>query len=301
MKTEIPLSDLNEAVDSPAVLVSGRVSGLSAKENDDISLLDLLTILAEGKGIIFTVTAGFIIFAIILSLIMPKSYTANVMLLPPQEGNSLGSALNSQLGGVAALLGGGLGLKNTNDTYIAMFKSEAVEDGMVEHFGLMQQYRVKFLSDARRIFESHTTLDGSGKDGMIHISIVDKDPNRAAQLANGYVDQFRLLSENIAITEASQRRLFFQKELEKTKDELANAEEALKQTESTTGVMQVDMQARALTESASTLRGQITAKEVQIQGMETYATGENSQLVQAESELASLGHFAFGNDEFAAG
>ncbi|HEY6845611.1 MAG TPA: GNVR domain-containing protein [Terracidiphilus sp.] len=292
MKTEIPISDLNEAVDSPAVLVSGRVSGrvsgLSAKENDDISLLDLLIILGEGKGIIFAVTAGFIIFAIILSLIMPKSYTASVMLLPPQESNSIGSALNSQLGGMAALLGSGLGLKNTNDTYIAMFKSEAVEDGMVEHFGLMQQYHVKFLSDARKIFESHTTLDGSGKDGMIHIAIVDKDPNRAAQLANGYVDQFRLLSENIAITEASQRRLFFQKELEKTKDQLANAEEALKLTESTTGVMQVDMQARALTESASSLRGQITAKEVQIQGMETYATGENSQLVQAESELASL-------------
>ena len=153
---------------------------------------------------------------------------------------------------------------------------------------LMQQYHVKFLSDARKIFESHTTVDGSGKDGMIHISVVDKDPNRAAQLANGYVDQFRLLSENIAITEASQRRLFFQKELEKTKDQLATAEEALKQTESTTGVMQVDMQARALTESASNLRAQIAAKKVQIQGMETYATGENSQLVQAQSELASL-------------
>jgi tyrosine-protein kinase Etk/Wzc len=292
MKTEIPISDLNEAVDSPAVLVPGRVSGhlsgQNVKENDDISLLDLLIILGEGKGIIFAVTVGFIIFAFIVSLIMPKSYTASVMLLPPQESNSLGSALNSQLGGMAALLGSGLGLKNTNDTYIAMFKSEAVEDGMVEHFGLMQQYHVKFLSDARKIFESHTTLDGSGKDGMIHIAIVDKDPNRAAQLANGYVDQFRLLSENIAITEASQRRLFFQKELEKTKDQLANAEEALKLTESTTGVMQVDMQARALTESASSLRGQITAKEVQIQGMETYATGENSQLVQAESELASL-------------
>jgi len=158
----------------------------------------------------------------------------------------------------------------------------------VEHFGLIQQYHVKFLSDARKAFESHVKLDGTGKDGMIHISIVDKDPVRAAELTNGYVDQFRLLSENIAITEASQRRLFFQKELEKTKDELATAEEALKQTESTTGVMQVDMQARALTESASGLRAQIAAKKVQIQGMETYATGENYQLVQAESELASL-------------
>jgi tyrosine-protein kinase Etk/Wzc len=288
MKTETPISDLNEAVDASAMLVSGHLSGRNVKENDDISVLDLLIVLAEGKRIIFAVTAGFVIFAIILSLIMTKSYTANVTLLPPQDSNSMGNALSSQLGGMAALLSGGLGLKNTNDTYVAMFRSESVENGMVEHFSLMQQYHVKFLSDARKIFESHTTVDGSGKDGMIHISVVDKDPNRAAQLANGYVDQFRLLSENIAITEASQRRLFFQKELEKTKDQLATAEEALKQTESTTGVMQVDMQARALTESASNLRAQIAAKKVQIQGMETYATGENSQLVQAQSELASL-------------
>jgi tyrosine-protein kinase Etk/Wzc len=288
MKTQIPLTDLNEAADSPAVVGGLHVSGQSAKANDDLSAIDLLIALAEGKRIIFSVTAGFTIFAIILSLIMPKSYTANVTLLPPQENNSMGSALSSQLGGMAALLSGGLGLKNTNETYIGLFKSEAVENSMVEHFGLIQQYHVKFLSDARKAFESHVKLDGTGKDGMIHISIVDKDPVRAAELTNGYVDQFRLLSENIAITEASQRRLFFQKELEKTKDELATAEEALKQTESSTGVMQVDMQARALTESASSLRGQIAAKKVQIQGMETYATGENSQLMQAQSELASL-------------
>ena len=288
MKTEIPLSDLNEAVDSPVLLVSGQVSGQSARENDDLSLLDLLIVLAEGKRIIFAVTAGFAILAVIVSLIMPKSYTATITLLPPQENNSMGGAFSSQMNGMAALLTSSLGLKNNNDTYVALLKSETVEDGMVQHFGLMQQYHSKFLSDARKVFESHATVEGSGKDGMIHISIVDKDPNRAAELTNGYVEQFRLLSERIAITEASQRRLFFQKELEKAKDELANAEEAMKQTEATTGVMQVDLQARALTESATNLRAQITAKKVQIQGMETYATGENSQLVQAENELASL-------------
>jgi tyrosine-protein kinase Etk/Wzc len=288
MKTQIPLTDLNEAVDSPAVLGGGHVSGKSAKANDDLSVIDLLIILAEGKRIIFVVTAGFAIVAIVLSLILPKSYTATVTVLPPQENNSMGSALSSQLGSMAALLGGGLGIKNTNDTYVGLFKSEAVENSMVERFGLMQEYNKKFLSDARKAFESNVKLDGSGKDGMIHISIVDKDPVRAAELTNGYVDQFRLLSEHIAISEASQRRLFFEKELEKTKDELATAEEALKKTESATGVMQVDMQARALTESASSLRGQIAAKKVQIQGMESYATGENYQLTQAENELASL-------------
>jgi uncharacterized protein involved in exopolysaccharide biosynthesis len=118
--------------------------------------------------------------------------------------------------------------------------------------------------------------------------VEDRDADRAAKIANGYVEEFQTLSKHLAISEASQRRLFFQQELEQAKNSLADAEEALKKTEQTTGVIALDSQARALIESAASLRAQITAREVQIQGMETYATGENSQLVQAQRELDSL-------------
>jgi uncharacterized protein involved in exopolysaccharide biosynthesis len=131
-------------------------------------------------------------------------------------------------------------------------------------------------------------VDGSGKDSLIRISVQDRDPRRAAELANGYVDQFRLQSQHLAITEASQRRLFFEQQLEQAKDNLANAEEAMKQTEQKTGVIQLNGQASALIQSAASLRAQVAAKEVQIQGMRAYATGENSQMVQAQQELDGL-------------
>ena len=105
---------------------------------------------------------------------------------------------------------------------------------------------------------------------------------------NGYVDQFRSLSEHLAIGEASQRRLFFERQLEQAKDNLANAEEALKLTEEKTGMIQPSSQALALIESASSLRAQIATKEVEIESMRTYATGENAQLIQAQQELDSL-------------
>jgi uncharacterized protein involved in exopolysaccharide biosynthesis len=203
----------------------------------------------------------------------------------------MGAALASQLGnlgGMAALAGGSLGLKNPNDMFVAMFKSRTVEDAMVQHFGLMQEYHAKYPTDARRAFEKNATVDGSGKDGLIRISVEDRDPRRAADIANGYIDQFRLQSQHLAITEASQRRLFFELQLEQAKDNLANAEEAMKLTEQKTGVIQLDSQARALIESAASLRAQVAAKEVQIQGMRTYATGENSQMVQAQEELESM-------------
>jgi uncharacterized protein involved in exopolysaccharide biosynthesis len=267
------------------------IAGHSTKEADEVSLLDVMILLAERKRLILTITAVFAILAIVTTLLLSNSYTATVTLLPPQQNSSMGAAMISQLGslgGMAALAGGGLGLKNPNDMYVGMLKSRTVEDAMVQHFALMKEYHTKYLADARNAFEHHVSVDGSGKDGLIRISVVAGDPRRAADLANGYIDQFRNLSQNLAITEASQRRVFFERELEKAKNSLADAEEALKKTEQTTGLIQLDSQARALIESAASLRAEITAREVQIEGMETYATGQNAQLVQAQRELDGL-------------
>jgi tyrosine-protein kinase Etk/Wzc len=265
--------------------------GIAARHGDEISFLDLLIVLVERKRIVLITTAIFAIGAIVISLVLPKRFTASVTLLPPQQNSSMGAALTSQLGamsGMAALAGGSLGLKNPNDMFVGMLTSRSVEDGMIQHFGLMQEYHLAYLSDARKKFEKLASVDGSNKDNLIHISVTDPDPRRAAELANGYVDQFRTLSEHLAITEASQRRLFFERELDHAKDNLADAEEALKKTEQTTGLIQLDSQSRALIEAASSLRAQITAREVEIQGMQTYATSENAQLVQAQRELDSL-------------
>jgi uncharacterized protein involved in exopolysaccharide biosynthesis len=287
MFTDISHSELQEhAGSSPLPPPSRR----DTKDNE-ISLLDLLIVLAERKRIILGVTATFAILAIVVSLILPPRYTATVTLLPPQQSSSMGAAIASQLGnlgGLGALAGGSLGLKNPNDMFVSMFKSRTVEDAMVQHFGLMQEYREKHPSDARKAFERHANVDGSGKDGLIRISVEDRDPRRAADIANGYIDQFRLQSQHLAIGEASQRRLFFEQQLEQAKNNLANAEEAMKETEQKTGVIQLDSQARALIESAASLRAQVAAKEVQIQGMRTYATGENSQVVQAQQELEGM-------------
>jgi len=282
-----PLPTVSEQDETLSVPTAGE----PGEANEEISLLDLMIVIAERKRVVLRTTLIFAVVAIVVSLLLPARYTATLTLLPPQEGSSMGAALSSQLGnlgGMAALAGGSLGLKNPNDRYVAMLQSRTVEDAMVKRYGLMQEYHKRYLSDARKEFQDHTAVDGNGKDGLIHISVEDHDAQRAAELANGYVDQYRDLSQHLAITEASQRRLFFQQELEQAKNNLANAEVALEQTEQKTGVIQPDSQERALIESAASLRAQITAREVQIQGMRTYATGENSELVQAQQELAGL-------------
>jgi tyrosine-protein kinase Etk/Wzc len=261
------------------------------RQDDDISLLDLLIVLARQKWLILKIAFVVTVIGLVVSLLLPKKYTAMTTVLPPQQNSSLSSTIMSQLGSLGslgALAGSGMGLKNPNDMYVAMFKSRTVEDAMIQRFGLMAEYRKKYMSTARKAFEDHATVEADKKDNLIHISIEDKDPKRAAEMANAYVDEYRRLSEHLAIGEAAQRRLFFQQQMEQTKDQLANAEEALKETQQKTGMIQLDSQARALIESAVTLRAQIAAKEVQLQAMRTYATGQNADVIQTQQELDSL-------------
>ena len=287
MATETHYPDLQER--SAAL---ERAEHPSPADGDEISLIDLLIVLAERRKTVFYTTGVFAVVAVVVVLLLPQWYTANVILLPPQQNSSLGSAIASQLGSLgsmAALAGaGGINLKNPNDMYVAMLRSQTVEDGMVNEFDLQREYRKKWLSDARKTFEGHTTVDGSGKDGLIHISVEARSPDRAAQLANGYVEEFRKLSKTLAVTEAQQRALFFEQQLLQAKNNLASAEVALQKTEQTTGLIELDSQAKALIASAASLRAQIAAKEVQIEAMQTFASGGNAQLIEAQQELESM-------------
>jgi len=256
----------------------------------EISVVDVLIVIARRKRTVFLITAGFAVAAVIISLLLPPSYTARVTLMTPQQ-NSAASMLTSQMSGMgamAAMAGGTLGLKNPNDMYVALLLSRTVEDAMVKRFDLQREYHVRRESDARTALERHSTIDGSNKDTLIHLSVQDRDPNRAAEIANGWIEEFKKLSGNLAITEAAQRRLFFEDQLKQTKEDLGHAEEALKKTQQTTGLIQLDSQARALIETAAGLRAQITAKQVQITSLQTFATDQNAQLVQAQHELEAL-------------
>ncbi len=275
----------------PSGSTAHQANGAKQKQEDEISLLDLLAALGRKKHIFLITVCLAVLFGVLRILVTPKTYTADTTLLPPQKQNSLSSMLSSQLGGlgaVASLAGGSLGLKNPNDMYVAMFRSRTVEDAMIRKYGLMKEYHAKLLSVARKDFESHTTVNGSTKDGLIHITVTDRNPKRAAQLANGYVAEFRDLSNHLAITSAGQRRMFYQQQMQRAQNNLTNAEATLEKTEEKSGMIEVSSQARALIQTGASLRAQIAAKEVEIQGMRSFATRNNPNLVQARQELKGL-------------
>lgn len=259
----------------------------------EVSLLDITLLLVTNKRFIFRFVLGAAVLAIVVALLLPVRYEGKVMLLPPQQNSSIASALLGQmgnLGGLGALgsLTGGLGLKTPADMYISMLTSRTVEDAMIRRFGLMGEYKLKRMSEVRKELERRTTAVAGTKDGMIRLTVEDGDPKRAAEMANGYVDEFRKLSATLAITEAARRRLFFERELQQAKDDLTASEQAMQKTQQSTGVLQIDSQARSLIESAAILRAQVVAKEVQVQSMRSFAAEDNPALTLAKQQLAAL-------------
>jgi tyrosine-protein kinase Etk/Wzc len=275
-----------EAVDTQG---PGRISP-SASDTQVFHLLDVMIVLARQRKLILTVSFGFALLVGIVVFLLPNRFTAETVLLPPQQSSSMGSLLAGQLAGGAlgSVAGGSIGLKNPADMYVSLLKSRTVEDAMIKRFDLIARYHVKDVSDARKQLESHMSIALGSKDGLITLDMTDRDPHQAAGMANAYVDEYRKFSESLAITEAAQRRVFFQQQLLQANEDLAKAEDLLKRMQQTTGVVQIDSQTRASVESAASLRAQIVAMRVQLQGMRAYATDANPEVLEIKQQLAAL-------------
>ncbi|HEV2276049.1 MAG TPA: Wzz/FepE/Etk N-terminal domain-containing protein [Acidobacteriaceae bacterium] len=256
----------------------------------EFDILDLLLILAARKRLIFLATmAGLVITAVLVFFVIRPTFTAQAVIMPPQQEQSSASALMGQLGGLASMSGVGssLGLKNPNDLYIGILKSDTIADSIIRKFGLMRLYHEKLLSMARRDLANRSKFL-SGKDSLIDISVEDHDPNRAAAMANAYVSELHNLNDHLAITQASQRRLFFEQQLAQEKDRLADAEVALRKTEEATGVIAPGGQTATIIRQIADLQAQITLREVELDALRKSSTEENPNVVQLNTELDSL-------------
>ena len=264
-------------------------SAESPPADDEVSLLDLLIVLAKHKRLVFGIPFAAAIAAAIVSLLLPNVYTGTARMLPPQQSASASSALLTQLGalgGLAGAAGGALG-RNPSDLYIGMLKSRTVADNLISRFELKKVYEQSLQSSARSTLQGNTTIV-AGRDAIIVIEVDDKDPRRAAELANAYVDELVKLTKDLAVTEASQRRLFFERQLLQAKDNLTAAEVAARQGLQKGGLAQADAQGRSMIAVTARLRAEISAKEVQLGGMRTFAAEGNPELQRTQQELESL-------------
>lgn len=261
--------------------------GHGRDEDEGVSLVELLLVLARHKRLLLLLPLVFAVLAGAYAKLATKIFTAETVMMPPQQQQSSATAMLAQLGGLGGMAGGALGLKNPNDMYIGMLRSRSVGEQLARRFKLAEVYELDEPAGAWRLLGRNTKIV-SGKDGLITISVEDASPRRAADLANAYVDELRRLTRGLAVTEAQQRRLFFENQLQDSKNQLADAEVALKQIQQKTGILDVASQSQATIMALTQLKATIAGKEVELSAMRSFATTSNPDYVRVQNELSSL-------------
>lgn len=254
----------------------------TAESEDKISLLDLLQTVVDNRHLLILgpVLAGVVTLSITFAL--PPIFTANTKFLPPQLQQSSAAGLLQSLGGLAAAATGN---KNPADQYVAYLKSRAVLDPLLQEFDLASRYKAKTKDDARRGLLDNSRIT-SGKDGLIVVEMDDTDPVFAANLANAHVAQLGKLLSRLAVTEAQQRRLFFEKQLADAKTGLTAAETALKEVGVTPDVLKAQPSTAVV--ALAQMQSQIAAQEFKVASMRGYLAESAPDFKQALTELAAL-------------
>lgn len=260
-----------------------------APQEDEINLLDYVIVVLKHKEFIIKTTLAAMALAAVVSLVIPPTYQAETKILPPSGGgSSMASLMMAQMGGFSSLASSALGVKNPEDLYISLLKTRPVEDYVIDKFNLMKRYQTQSHTVARAKLRMNLSIGDDIKSGIISVGFKDRSPQMAADIANAYIEGLQNLNNNLAISDASQRRLFFEQQLKNAKEMLIASEDALRSFQQRTGTIKLDEEAAAAAGTIAQMRAQVTAKEVQISAMRAYATPDNPDLQRLQDEAAAL-------------
>lgn len=266
-----------------------QITSAVAAENqkDEISLIDLAITFGEEKKTILRIAGGATALAVVVSLLMTPIFTAKTVMLPPQQQSGAASALAS-LGALTGLAAGATGLKSQDDMYVAFLQSDSLKNALIEKLELKERYQAKTMQDARLALKNNVKVTSDKKSGLISIEADDVEPKFAAKLANAHVEELRNLLDNLAVTDAQQRRVFYEEQIRKIQEELANAEALFRSAKAESGMLVTAVMAETGVRASAELYAQIASKEVQLQAMGRFATQQNPELQRVAGDLSAL-------------
>jgi uncharacterized protein involved in exopolysaccharide biosynthesis len=257
-----------------------------APDDEGLDLLDLALPLVQHWKLLLLGPLLMGLIGLGISFLIPKTYLARTVFVPPQQQQSAAASAISQLGALSGLAGAAAGIKTPADQYVALLQSTTVADSLIDQFDLMKVYDVKYRFKAREELNSNARISLGKKDGLITVEVEDESAQRAADLANRYVDELRTLTSRLALTEAQQRRILFETQLKQTRDQLTKAQQALQASGFSQEALKAD--AKASAENYARLRAETTAAEVRLQALRRGLADSTPEVQQALSTVGSL-------------
>lgn len=257
-----------------------------ASADNRLGLLDLLVLLATHRRLLVVAPLLAGCLALGATFLIRPTFTATTSFLPPQQPQSAAASALSSLGALSSLAGVAGGLKSPADQYVSLLQSVTVQDRVIDSFKLMQVYETDLRLEARKELGRNVRIALGKKDNLISVEVDDTDPARAAEMANRYVDELRRITAGLALTEAQQRRVFFEGQLKKAKDQLTQAQQVLQSSGFNQGALRAEPKAAA--EAYAKLRAEVTAAEVRLQTLRGSLTDTAPEVQQQLTRLAAL-------------
>jgi uncharacterized protein involved in exopolysaccharide biosynthesis len=254
---------------------------------------DRLRLLWGSRRFFMGAAAIGLIVSTIIAFLIPKSYTSTAQLMPPDTQSPSGMAMMVAMaakagGGLGGVAGDLLGLKSSGALFIGVLRSETSEDRLIQQFDLRKIYGKRLIVDARRRLDENTSISEDRKSGIITISVTDHSPQRAAALANGYVDELNSLVSELSTSSAHRERVFLEERLKVAKIDLDQAVNELAQFSSKNNTLDIQQEGKAMLDAAGTIAGEMIAVKSQLEGLRQIYTDNNSRVRSLSARVGEL-------------
>ncbi len=261
-------------------------------DSPDESLVPRLRLLWVRRSFIGRVAVSGLAIAVALALLLPRRYEATSRLMPPDNQSSSNlamlAALSNGAGGFGMLAGDMLGLKSSGALLLGVLKSRTLQDRLVERFDLKQVYDKGLDQGARDALTENSSFFEDRKNGIITITVSDRDPQRAAAVANAYTGELNRLVSELATSAARREREFIEQRLETVQAELDVAAKKFSEFASKNIAIDIKEQGRAMVEAAAVLQGQMIAAESELEALRQIYTENNVRVRSVSARVAEL-------------
>jgi uncharacterized protein involved in exopolysaccharide biosynthesis len=228
----------------------------------------------------------------LVALTIPRRYTSITQLMPPDSQSTstmaMMAAFAAKGGGLGSVAGDLLGLKSTGALFIGLLRSQTSQERLIQQFDLNRVYEARLMMDARKRLDENTSIAEDRKSGIITISVTDRDPRRAAALANAYVDELNSLVVDVSTSSAHRERVFLEERLKVVKQDLDDASNELAQFSSKNSTIDIKEEGQAIVGAAANLAGQLIAAQSQLEGLRQIYTDNNPRVQSFNARVAEL-------------
>src|ERR1700733_6739481 len=289
--TTIPEAFPEVEVPSPSNGNHGNLADVYAGEAAPSA--DWLWLLWERRRLLARAGGGGLVISLLAAFLLPKRYGSSTRLMPPDGQSSSGMAMLAAMAGksglgMGSLAGDLLGMRGSGALFVDILRGRTVEDRIVGRFDLRRVYGERYWVDARKRLDAYTEIAEDRKSQVITIRVTDRDPRRAAQIAQAYVEELDHLVAEVSTSSARRERIFIEDRLTSVKQELDRASREFSQFSSQNATLDISTQGKAMVEAAGRLQGELIASQSELEGLEQVYTASNVRVRSLRARVDEL-------------